>query len=106
MVVIRLCMCSSPPSLKISFTPSILASTHGQEPRRLPLLFSDMSPECHTKLAERTYKTLMGEAKVNYESGKPTKGIAARLVEKELKGGDNSVKITAGGDEDGDGEPD
>ncbi|KAF9255704.1 cytochrome P450 [Marasmius fiardii PR-910] len=56
-------------------------------------------------LAERTYKTLMDEARANYESGKPAKGIAARLLERESKGGDKREKITTGGDEDADGEP-
>ncbi|KAG7087228.1 hypothetical protein E1B28_013209 [Marasmius oreades] len=60
------------------------------------------------QLAERTYKALMDEAKANFEAGKSAKGIAARLLEKESKGGDSRVKITTGGDEDGDGdgEPD
>ncbi|KAF9265165.1 cytochrome P450 [Marasmius fiardii PR-910] len=58
------------------------------------------------ELAERTYKTLMDEAKANYESGKPAKGIAARLLQKESKGGDSREKITTGGGEDDDGEPD
>ncbi|KAF9455804.1 cytochrome P450 [Collybia nuda] len=33
------------------------------------------------QLAERTYKTLLDEAKANFEAGRPAKSIAARLLE-------------------------